>query len=101
MTTPPYAARAFTPAHADLARSAGVPAQLANDRYVEALARLVYYWGYPAVDTFGRTSMWAVGDRRPPIPEARLAAARRTLRALQERWRTVRPGESLELAFTL
>ena len=60
MTTPPYAARAFTPAHADLARSAGVPAQLANDRYVEALARLVYYWGYPAVDTFGRTNMWAI-----------------------------------------
>ena len=42
-----------------------------------------------------------VGDRRPSNPEARLAAARRTLRALQERWRTVRPGESLELAFTL
>jgi hypothetical protein len=40
----PYAARAFNPAHADLARSAGVPARLANEAYVEALARVVYYW---------------------------------------------------------
>jgi hypothetical protein len=56
----PYAARAFTPAHADLARSAGVPAQLANDEYVGALARIVYYWGYPAVDGFGRTNMWQI-----------------------------------------
>jgi len=46
------------PAHPDLPRSAGVPAQLANERYVEALARIVYYWGYPAVDTFGRTTMY-------------------------------------------
>ena len=37
---------------------AGVPAQLANEDYVEALARVVYYWAYPAVDIFGRTSMW-------------------------------------------
>ena len=59
-TTPqvPYTARAFSPAHADLARSAGVPARLANEAYVEALARVVYYWAYPAVDIFGRTSMW-------------------------------------------
>jgi hypothetical protein len=49
---------AFTPAHPDLANAAGVPARLANERYVESLARIVYYWGYPAVDTFGRTSMW-------------------------------------------
>jgi hypothetical protein len=55
-TTPqiPYTARAFNPAHADLARSAGVPARLANEAYVEALARIVYYWGYAAVDQFGR-----------------------------------------------
>jgi hypothetical protein len=59
-TTPqvPYTARAFSPAHADLARSAGIPARLANEAYVEALARIVYYWAYPAVDIFGRTSMW-------------------------------------------
>ena len=37
----PYVARAFTPAHADLSRSAGLPAQLANEEYVEALARIV------------------------------------------------------------
>ena len=45
-TTPqvPYTARAFNPAHADLPRSAGIPAQLANEDYVEALARVVYYW---------------------------------------------------------
>ena len=54
----PYTARAFNPAPADLPRSAGVPALLANEAYVEALARIVYYWGYPAVDIFGRTSMW-------------------------------------------
>jgi hypothetical protein len=58
--TAPYPVRAFTPAHADLPQSAGVPARLANERYVESLARLVYYWGYPAVDTFGRTSAWEV-----------------------------------------
>jgi hypothetical protein len=55
---PPYTARAFTPAHGDLPRSAGVPAQLANDEYVEALARIVYYWGYPAIDVMTRTSQW-------------------------------------------
>ena len=46
-TTPqaPYTARAFNPAHADLARSAGVPARLANEAYVEALARIVYLDG--------------------------------------------------------
>ena len=57
-TQVPYPARAFTPAHGDLARSAGVPARLANEAYVEALARIVYYWAYPAVDIFGRTIMW-------------------------------------------
>jgi len=54
----PYTVRAFTPAHPDLANAAGVPAQLANAKYVESLARIVYYWGCPAVDTFGRTSAW-------------------------------------------
>lgn len=53
-----YLAKAFNPAHPDLARSAGMPAKLANEDYVEALARIVYYWAYPAVDIFGRTSMW-------------------------------------------
>ena len=48
----------FTPAHPDLANAAGVPARLANEKYVESLARITYYWGYPAVDTFGRTSAW-------------------------------------------
>lgn len=57
MTTP-YPVRALTPAHPDLANAAGIPAQLANAKYVESLARIVYYWGYPAVDTFGRTSSW-------------------------------------------
>jgi hypothetical protein len=55
---PRRTARAFAPAHPDLANAAGVPAQIANEKYVESLARIVYYWGYPAVDTFGRTSMW-------------------------------------------
>jgi hypothetical protein len=53
-----YVARAFNPAHADLARSGGVPARLANEAYVEALARIVYYWAYAAVDQRGRHGMW-------------------------------------------
>ena len=56
----PYPVRAVNPAHPDLANCAGVPAKLANERYVEALARVVYYWGYPAVDAFGRTSAWQI-----------------------------------------
>src|SRR5271170_2149183 len=52
--------RGFTPAHADLPHSAGVAAQLASESYVEALARVVYYWAYPGVDTFGRTNMWEI-----------------------------------------
>src|SRR5215469_2646603 len=51
----PYPARAFTPAHADLAHAEGIPAQLADESYVDALARIVYYWGYPAVDVMSRT----------------------------------------------
>jgi hypothetical protein len=61
----PYTTRAFTPAHADLARSAGVPAQLANEEYIEGLARLVYYWGYPAVDVMTRTSQWETMKQGP------------------------------------
>lgn len=56
----PYVARQFNAAHPDLADSGGVAAELANQAYVEALAKIVFYWGYPAVDTFGRTSAWAV-----------------------------------------
>ena len=51
-------AREFIPAHPDLANAAGVPAQLANAAYVESLARITYYWGHPAVNTFGRTNTW-------------------------------------------
>jgi hypothetical protein len=57
-TALPYRARAFNPAHADLPRSTGLPAKLANEAYVEALARVIYYWAYAAVDQFGRHSMW-------------------------------------------
>ena len=57
--------RAFTPAHPDLARSGGVPAQLANEEYIEALARLVYYWGYPSVDVMTRTSQWETMKQGP------------------------------------
>jgi hypothetical protein len=56
--TPRVTRCAFAPAHPDLANAAGVPAQLANEKYVESLARISYYWGYPAVDTFGRTNAW-------------------------------------------
>ncbi len=61
-----YRAEAFTAAHADLPRSGGVPARLANEAYVEALARLVYYWAYPAVDVTGRTvGMWPMAKDGP------------------------------------
>src|SRR6202008_1045265 len=63
----PYTARAFNPAHVDLARAAGIPGRLANESYVEALARIVYYWAYPAVDVFGRTSMWELMKDGPGI----------------------------------
>lgn len=61
-----FPVRAFTPAHPDLANAAGVPAQLANEAYVASLARIVYYWGYPAVDAFGRTSGWEVMKKSGP-----------------------------------
>lgn len=76
-------ARAFTPAHAGLARSAGVPAALAGESYVKALASVVYYWGYPAVDTFGRTSMWALMDGKAGLHSGSCRAHRRTA---PERW---------------
>jgi len=53
-------AQGFIPAHGDLPHSGGVAAQLASESYVEALARVVYYWAYPGVDTFGRTNMWEI-----------------------------------------
>ncbi|WP_274627475.1 DUF1254 domain-containing protein [Arvimicrobium flavum] len=62
-----YLSRAFNAAHADLARSAGMPAQLANEQYVEALARLVYYWAYPAIDVTSRTSMWELMKDGPGL----------------------------------
>jgi hypothetical protein len=62
-----YTARAFTPAHPDLQRSAGVPARLANEEYVSALARVVYYWAYPAVDQQGRHSMWDIMKAGPGL----------------------------------
>lgn len=54
----PYAARQFTPAHPELPNAAGVPALLASEAYIEALAHVVYYWGYPAVNVSGRTTGW-------------------------------------------
>jgi hypothetical protein len=66
MTTPvSYLVRSLKPAHPNLANAAGVPAGLANERYVEALARIVYYWAYPALDTFGRTSCWELMKAGP------------------------------------
>jgi hypothetical protein len=56
----PYVARQFDAAHPNLANSGGVAARLANQAYVEALAKIVFYWGYPAVDTYGRTDAWTV-----------------------------------------
>jgi hypothetical protein len=60
MTSVEQIVESFTPAHPDLPRSAGLPALLGSESYVEALARVVYYWRYPGVDTFGRTNMWQI-----------------------------------------
>ena len=72
-----YLARQFTPAHADLADSRGVPARLANERYVDALARIVCYWAYPAVDALGRTSCWEVMKAAGPGATVGCSPARR------------------------
>ncbi|WHO40516.1 DUF1254 domain-containing protein [Sphingobium sp. AP49] len=57
---------AFIPAHADLANGAGAPARMASEHYVEALARIVYIWGHPLVNTFGRTSTWSLMEGKGP-----------------------------------
>lgn len=54
------AARSFAPAHPDLPHAGGVAAQAGSESYVEALARVVFYWAYPGVDTFGRTNVWQI-----------------------------------------
>jgi hypothetical protein len=60
-------AQSYNATHADLPRSAGMPAQLANEEYVEALARIVYYWAYPAIDVTSRTSMWELMKKGPGL----------------------------------
>lgn len=55
-----YLSQSLIPAHPGLSNGAGVAAGLAAESYIESLARIVYYWGYPAVNTFGRTSSWAI-----------------------------------------
>ncbi|WP_082886243.1 DUF1254 domain-containing protein [Flavisolibacter tropicus] len=62
----PYPVRAFNPAHPQLKNAAGIPASLANESYVEALGHIIYYWGYPAVDAFGRTSGWELMKKSGP-----------------------------------
>jgi hypothetical protein len=54
------AARSFAPAHPDLPHAGGVAARAGSESYVEALARVVFYWAYPGVDTFGRTNVWQI-----------------------------------------
>jgi len=49
---------AFSPAHPDLKNGAAVPARVASQHYAEALARVIYIWGHPLVNTFRRTSTW-------------------------------------------
>jgi hypothetical protein len=58
--SPEHAAASFVPAHPDLPHAGGVAAQAGSDSYVEALARVVFYWAYPGVDAFGRTNMWQI-----------------------------------------
>ncbi|AKC86683.1 DUF1254 domain-containing protein [Pseudoxanthomonas suwonensis] len=54
----PYRSRSLNPANPGLRNGAGAPAVLANERYVEALARVVYIWGHALVNVFGRTGTW-------------------------------------------
>jgi hypothetical protein len=61
----PYTAQAFTPAHGELGGSRGNAAELANEEYVKALARVVYYWAYPAIDVMSRTSQWQLMKEGP------------------------------------
>lgn len=63
----PYLAHAYDPANPGLARSAGAPAMVANEDYVKALARIVYYWAYPAIDVTSRTSMWELMKGGPGL----------------------------------
>jgi hypothetical protein len=58
--SPEQAAQSFVPAHPDLPHAGGVAAQAGSESYVEALARVVFYWAYPGVDAFGRTNMWQI-----------------------------------------
>lgn len=58
--TPEQAAQSFVPGRPDLPHARGVAATVASEAFVEALGRVVFYWGYPAVDAFGRTNMWAI-----------------------------------------
>jgi hypothetical protein len=55
-----YLSQSLIPAHPGLRNGAGIAAGLAAESYIESLARILYYWGYPAVNTFGRTSSWAI-----------------------------------------
>ena len=54
----PYTARELNPANPDLPRSGSVAALVGYKAYIAALAKVVYYWGYPFVDASGRTSQW-------------------------------------------
>jgi len=55
-----YTAREFKPANPNLPRSGSVAALIGYKAYIAALAKVVYYWGYPFVDVTGRTSQWQV-----------------------------------------
>lgn len=63
--TSSYVSRAFNAANPNLARSAGKGAQLANEDYVRSLARVVYYWAYPAIDVSSRTNQWDIMKAGP------------------------------------
>lgn len=63
----PYLAQSYNPANPNLARSVGAPATVANEDYVKALARVVYYWAYPAIDVTSRTSMWELMKDGPGL----------------------------------
>jgi hypothetical protein len=85
------AALSFAPAHPDLPHAGGVAAQAGSESYVEALARVVFYWAYPGVDTFGRTNVWQIMAGQRGTMLGILPGGRRTTPA---GWVTIRARHS-------
>ena len=54
------AAASFVPGHADKPHSAGVAAQVGSEAFIEALARVVFYWACGLADYMSPSQRWVV-----------------------------------------